>query len=280
MVNEARLFTAYGPPAPVRLPTDWCRVRQCISCTGRLVLPVDRVPLLCATVYRYLAVRVLEEAEDGPAMDDLTEMLKGTLEGCVLEIIDSEETYGYAITRRLNELGFADVVEGTVYTILLRLETQRTRPGDETAVRDRARRASSMRSTTRGARNSGSSGRNGVRLITDRQAQGGRKMNFWETDHRQRPHQGMEGVRGSGRGSAGRLPGGVGRDQGAPFALRGLHRPQPDADPRRRSGAARRDRGRWAEHPRGAGRRHRAASVRRWPAAKGPGAIATGGASS
>ncbi|MEU3098129.1 PadR family transcriptional regulator [Streptomyces sp. NPDC006967] len=55
-------------------------------------------------------------------MDDLTEMLKGTLEGCVLEIIGSEETYGYAITRRLNELGFADVVEGTVYTILLRLE--------------------------------------------------------------------------------------------------------------------------------------------------------------
>ncbi|GHB31872.1 PadR family transcriptional regulator [Streptomyces xanthochromogenes] len=49
-------------------------------------------------------------------------MLKGTLEGCVLEIIGNEETYGYAITRRLNELGFTDVVEGTVYTILLRLE--------------------------------------------------------------------------------------------------------------------------------------------------------------
>ncbi|MGW8065388.1 PadR family transcriptional regulator [Streptomyces ziwulingensis] len=55
-------------------------------------------------------------------MDDLTEILKGTLEGCVLEIIGTEETYGYAITRRLNELGFAGVVEGTVYTILLRLE--------------------------------------------------------------------------------------------------------------------------------------------------------------
>ncbi|WP_067463398.1 PadR family transcriptional regulator [Nocardia amamiensis] len=49
-------------------------------------------------------------------------MLKGTLEGCVLEIIDTEQTYGYAITRRLNELGFADVIEGTVYTILVRLE--------------------------------------------------------------------------------------------------------------------------------------------------------------
>ena len=55
-------------------------------------------------------------------MDDLTEMLKGTLEGCVLEIIGSQETYGYAITRRLNDLGFVDIIEGTVYSILLRLE--------------------------------------------------------------------------------------------------------------------------------------------------------------
>ncbi|MBB4912776.1 PadR family transcriptional regulator [Actinophytocola algeriensis] len=55
-------------------------------------------------------------------MDDLTEMLKGTLEGCVLHIIGNEETYGYAITRQLNELGFTDVVEGTIYTILVRLE--------------------------------------------------------------------------------------------------------------------------------------------------------------
>ncbi len=49
-------------------------------------------------------------------------MLKGVLEGCVLEIISREEIYGYEITRRLNALGFSDVVDGTVYTILLRLE--------------------------------------------------------------------------------------------------------------------------------------------------------------
>ena len=54
--------------------------------------------------------------------DNLTEMLKGVLEGCVLEIISRKETYGYEITRRLNALGFTDVVDGTVYTILLRLE--------------------------------------------------------------------------------------------------------------------------------------------------------------
>lgn len=55
-------------------------------------------------------------------MDNLTEMLKGVLEGCVLEIINKEEIYGYEITKKLNELGFKDVVDGTVYTILVRLE--------------------------------------------------------------------------------------------------------------------------------------------------------------
>ena len=55
-------------------------------------------------------------------MENLTEMLKGVLEGCVLEIISREKIYGYEITRRLNDLGFSDVVDGTVYTILLRLE--------------------------------------------------------------------------------------------------------------------------------------------------------------
>ena len=54
--------------------------------------------------------------------EDLTEMLKGILEGCVLEILSRGETYGYEITRRLNTLGFEDVVDGTVYTILVRLE--------------------------------------------------------------------------------------------------------------------------------------------------------------
>lgn len=55
-------------------------------------------------------------------MENITEMLKGVLEGCVLEIISHEETYGYEITRKLKDLGFSDVVDGTVYTILVRLE--------------------------------------------------------------------------------------------------------------------------------------------------------------
>lgn len=55
-------------------------------------------------------------------LENITEMLKGILEGCILEIIRQKDTYGYEITRQLNELGFTDVVEGTVYTILIRLE--------------------------------------------------------------------------------------------------------------------------------------------------------------
>ena len=55
-------------------------------------------------------------------MENITEMLKGALEGCVLEIIDRGKTYGYEITAQLRKLGFTDVVEGTVYTILVRLE--------------------------------------------------------------------------------------------------------------------------------------------------------------
>lgn len=55
-------------------------------------------------------------------MDNITEMLKGVLEGCVLEIVSRKATYGYEITRQLNAFGFSDVVEGTVYTILIRLE--------------------------------------------------------------------------------------------------------------------------------------------------------------
>ena len=55
-------------------------------------------------------------------MNNITEMLKGVLEGSILEIISRDTTYGYDITQQLRKLGFEDVVEGTVYTILVRLE--------------------------------------------------------------------------------------------------------------------------------------------------------------
>ncbi|MBD7935977.1 helix-turn-helix transcriptional regulator [Cytobacillus sp. Sa5YUA1] len=55
-------------------------------------------------------------------MKGLTELLKGVLEGIVLQKIGQGETYGYEITQYLQNIGFEDIAEGTVYTVLLRLE--------------------------------------------------------------------------------------------------------------------------------------------------------------
>ncbi|MFI9006146.1 PadR family transcriptional regulator [Actinosynnema sp. NPDC053489] len=52
----------------------------------------------------------------------LTEMLKGTLEGLVLAILASRSAYGYEITAWLRDQGFADIAEGTVYALLIRVE--------------------------------------------------------------------------------------------------------------------------------------------------------------
>ena len=52
----------------------------------------------------------------------MTEMLKGTLEGIVLAILAVQPAYGYEITARLREQGFSDIVEGTVYALLVRIE--------------------------------------------------------------------------------------------------------------------------------------------------------------
>lgn len=51
-----------------------------------------------------------------------TEMLKGVLEGIVLAILATRPAYGYEITSELRDRGFADIVEGTIYAVLLRIE--------------------------------------------------------------------------------------------------------------------------------------------------------------
>ena len=51
-----------------------------------------------------------------------SQMLKGTLEGCILKIISHKETYGYEISQELQKYGFSSISEGTIYPILLRLE--------------------------------------------------------------------------------------------------------------------------------------------------------------
>ena len=51
-----------------------------------------------------------------------TQMLKGTLEGCILKVISKNETYGYEISEALKDYGFSNISEGTIYPLLLRLE--------------------------------------------------------------------------------------------------------------------------------------------------------------
>lgn len=55
-------------------------------------------------------------------MGQMTEMLKGTLEGIVLAILAIRPAYGYEITAALRAQGFVDLAEGTIYALLIRLE--------------------------------------------------------------------------------------------------------------------------------------------------------------
>jgi PadR family transcriptional regulator PadR len=51
-----------------------------------------------------------------------SQLLKGILEGCVLSIISKGETYGYEILAELEQNGFENLLEGTLYPVLTRLE--------------------------------------------------------------------------------------------------------------------------------------------------------------
>jgi len=56
-------------------------------------------------------------------MNNKSQLLKGSLEGCVLKIIDlKDEIYGYDIARILKENGFTDISEGTLYPLYTRLQ--------------------------------------------------------------------------------------------------------------------------------------------------------------
>lgn len=57
-------------------------------------------------------------------MFDKTQLLKGSLEGCILKVISFETTYGYEIIEKLTEYGFQNVKEGTIYPLLVRLENK------------------------------------------------------------------------------------------------------------------------------------------------------------
>jgi PadR family transcriptional regulator PadR len=55
----------------------------------------------------------------------MTEMLKGTLEGIVLTLLAEQPAYGYEITARVRDHGFTDIAEGTIYALLVRIEQKK-----------------------------------------------------------------------------------------------------------------------------------------------------------
>lgn len=55
-------------------------------------------------------------------MYDKSQLMRGTLEGCILKFLSEETTYGYELVEQLEQNGFQDIKEGTIYPLLVRLE--------------------------------------------------------------------------------------------------------------------------------------------------------------
>ena len=52
------------------------------------------------------------------------QLLKGVLSLLLLHLLAERESYGYEVVQRLHEVGLADVLDGTVYPALARLERE------------------------------------------------------------------------------------------------------------------------------------------------------------
>lgn len=52
------------------------------------------------------------------------QLLKGVLSLVLLQLLGERESYGYEVVQRLHEAGLTDVLEGTVYPALSRLERE------------------------------------------------------------------------------------------------------------------------------------------------------------
>ncbi|WP_243639636.1 PadR family transcriptional regulator [Streptacidiphilus pinicola] len=52
------------------------------------------------------------------------QLLKGVLSLLLLHLLAEQESYGYEVVQRLQGAGFTDVLEGTVYPALARLERE------------------------------------------------------------------------------------------------------------------------------------------------------------
>lgn len=84
--------------------------------------PVDLVDERSSWCH-YLDVTTTYPAASGPGPDGWpTEWLRGALHLCVLHVISSGPTYGYAIAAALADAGLGTVKGGTLYPLLGRLE--------------------------------------------------------------------------------------------------------------------------------------------------------------
>ena len=61
-------------------------------------------------------------------MYDKPQLMRGTLEGCILKILSQNTSYGYEIVTTLLGYGFKDIKEGTIYPLLVRLEKKELLP--------------------------------------------------------------------------------------------------------------------------------------------------------
>ena len=52
------------------------------------------------------------------------QVLKGVLSLLLLQLLAEQESYGYELVQRLHEIGLPDILEGTVYPALARLERE------------------------------------------------------------------------------------------------------------------------------------------------------------
>lgn len=57
-----------------------------------------------------------------PSLDP--QLLKGVLSLVLLQLLAERESYGYEVVQRLHEAGLTEVLEGTVYPALARLERE------------------------------------------------------------------------------------------------------------------------------------------------------------
>ncbi len=85
--------------------------------------PVCLPPLLPDSHW-YLTLPSTRDSLSAVTSSHDPQLLKGVLSLLLLHLLAEQESYGYEVVQRLQGAGFADVLEGTVYPALARLERE------------------------------------------------------------------------------------------------------------------------------------------------------------